>query len=1622
MTEFYNKVLNYSDQLDSAQKSELIDKLPRREYFVEKFAAHQQVLKTIEGGKPLLFLPNDIVERNYKREKLVYEIVLFGILRDGTKAAVILTGINISFDVMIPDSVEPGEFFEKIAETLKTHTANSMSKPIYASGHKIVKLKPFKGFTEKPFSFMRLFFNTSFYRSQAIQELQRCGYSTYNDDPYALYNKIFREYKIKTCGWNTLTDYTAMDKGTEQIKWVRAFKCDIENIKSYDFDLGARENEDLKRDKSIIMNWDIETYSPHPTGNPPLPENVWRDGKFEDTMHTLCCTCHWIHNREDFLRVSITYLPCEPRDDCLIIQCKNQMEIIKLKTLLVNRMLPEFLDGFNDGLYDWPFLLYRAELSDRETLRKYCEQEGIKCPALKKIAAKSNYCRTNTKFKGSKRYGKSDDNKDREDWIRAYRKLERDSDISAAPLIVNFMKKRLSLIEATRENMMYNIQLQNIEDIKLEAGNQKKIYNIRVPGMICFDTRVIFQQLYPTSEKSSLNYYLAINNLGSKEDMTPGTMFKICRVLEAFKEHGLVKDPGSFAEHIKYLRDMIAKKGPNYILFPKLKGDGEYNVSKLTAEDTLHLIGGDKYGGHKNEGISQLIHYCNIDSRRCQELLHKKNVIMDRREMGNKTYTSMYDNFYRAGGMKVRNKVMAEGCEWNLAFGCVSKHHVKDSRKYPGAYVLSPQKGLYRDHRFIKLKRCQTEIDTKINYAAVTPCEKGFDKKLIKLMMETPIVKAGSNLSKMAGPQYMTKKVSLDRNLKSDRPCAGLDFSSLYPSLIITYNISPEKIVTDKKYRDYLVGKGYQLLEIQFRYAELGTDDPKDMQHGWIVQHTHPIGALVRLEVARAQKAAGGSTDPNIWAKHVNADLIKSYREKLLATTLDEWKRYGMGLYPWILKQLFDERRQLKKQMEKYEKSKEFLASLFQNTKIEGIEPSAQILMMSKYAATQITRLERDFKERGEKYFHEQAESIRGTMKFLHEAAAAEYKGWRLEDVQNEILFSFNYFNSKQLSLKVFMNTFYGETGNSLSPFFMVLVAGAITTMGQKSLRMVVSFALASGFGVHYGDTDSAYTSAADRYFVELDKNYEAGKISKLDYWIQMVKITMTALDQLKSQVNDLLLLTNGTTFLNMAYEEVLWPFALLGKKKYIGIPHQGMVNTKPWLRDCSPADFKKSLFIRGLEIKKRISSEVLKNVCYELFQDIFCIESCDTLKNAVERKLETLAARKFDVSLFIKNAKYKLPEPGHPGNKSVLSFIDRMNKLRVKHPDLVRDIEVGERFPYVVVRRYPWKYDLRGRKVDIKVGDKYEYPEMLTDQDRKRKYEATLGETLEIDIDYYITNEIIGQFARLIVYHPDYDKYWKQGMTDEEYKKADEDAWAYAKKCLGDYYDDKFAQKYVTRGDEFKRRYKKAATIVMSDIQETYGEAAGIFLITNNDVTGNTIDGELQKLNEEEAFEILKAKAEKYAKTCIRPVDIDWIATNLETKADVLYKSMILAQQSYYQIARKYEMTRKDTAIARLKELVPTFNECCERNVGGMVGIINGASGEHLEANDKIYDLFEEFINLTTATARLLELENMKNSFNYIMESKRGKFSVMKDVMDNKTDFYAYLKKRMGNLTLHPY
>ncbi|UZO20413.1 uncharacterized protein OCT59_012837 [Rhizophagus irregularis] len=353
-----------------------------------------------------------------------------------------------------------------------------------------------------------------------------------------------------------------------------------------------------------------------------------------------------------------------------------------------------------------------------------------------------------------------------------------------------------------------------------------------------------------------------------------------------------------------------------------------------------------------------------------------------------------------------------------------------------------------------------------------------------------------------------------------------------------------------------------------------------------------------------------------------------------------------------------------------------------------------------------------------------------------------------LNTEHKSLCFQYTYTNSKQTARKVFMNTFYGEAGNSLSPFFLLFLAGGVTAAGQEHIKSVAQFLKDKKYRIKYGDTDSLYIVSPEESYDNCDKDFTEGRISLKEYWTEMVRVTMRIMPPLCKEINAFIQETNQTSFLKMAYEEVLFPAVFLAKKKYFGIAHVEIPNFSP-----------KELFVKGVDIVKQGQSELFRDIGNRIMWAAVSVPESttqkktllhiveDVLKDAIEHTSPT------DHERFVQTSTYKK----HKDNKSVKQFIERMK-----------------------ARRLSASAENEGNDSDLPSETfLYEIPES---GDR-------FHSGLPVDIVYYLTKQVVGLCARFVNGKPQFQP--QIGGTSSpnfSEKQVDEYSQKAAKKYLEDY------------------------------------------------------------------------------------------------------------------------------------------------------------------------------------------------------------------------------------------
>jgi DNA polymerase elongation subunit (family B) len=1165
--------------------------------------------KHMEGAKPVFFMPSDVEESNeYRNGFPTYTMRIYGALMDGSKADVTVTGIEVFFDVAVPDD-EGGEWAGPPGRAaFDAHLRHIIGDAgVAGATYRAVEGFPSRGYSVAAKPYVRVSTANLQQRKKAVAAVRAAGLATASDDRTCYYRKAAREHGLPLSDWAVLGGYEyAAGPTAASPLCASVFRVPVESYRPFADTMASKERREaaaqsrakaplLARDRTLVVTWDIETHSDRGTGDVP-------DGaQAADNCFMICMTAHWKDDARPLRQICIVDVETAPDPAWTTVVCGTPENVLRAFALCWRALAPDIQLGFNDSGYDWPFVVEKARRLD---------------------------------LLG---------------WMFGQ--------MTAAPR------------RATTDESVLQWNYQRDKKVKISAEEVLYCSYLKVPGCVPVDVRVCFKKLYPKSEApkaSSLKFYLEVSGLGGKADMPIKRMW---RYYEAARETEGEPD-AECAEHMR-----------------------------------------------------QVAHYCVVDALRCQQLLVRRNVINDYREVSALAFVSLADSHLYAGGMKVCNLLGAYAWRRNILTSMIPLENA-ESGKYPGAYVFPPKKGLIPDPGRL------AAVDAAA--AAVRAAGAADDPLAAKDALAADDSLAAKDALAAAKDALAAALAAFNQ----DRPVTGLDFASLYPSLIMTYNLSPEKILLTAAEAAHWAAQGRRLHPIEFPFNGRTVV-------GWSVLHGN--------------------------------------------------RPEELGLYPSVLIDLFAKRAEVKVSLGAHGAVKELLEVAFGRAKRDGV-PVAEALRRAhaeglaerarteaalapgappprlspgSTVAEEVAELRRLGRNAAE-----QVAGVERVLALAGGAAAADAEVERAARAEHDrACFDWTCANTKQNALKVYMNTFYGEAGNSLSAYFLLQLAGGVTSAGQHSIKLVADFVRGRGFDIKYGDTDSLYLSAPGRYFEECDAAYAGGRLTREEWYSAMVRITMRALNQLRDEVNAHLRADNGCPYLKMAYEEVLYPVVFTGKKKYFGVPHLNEVNFRP-----------EKLFIRGIDVVKQGQPGLAREIGHRIMRDCMALDNGRAVRRIVEDALRdaVLNGAQWNFAHFVKTDAWK----PHKNNVPVQRFVARMRgRHAIEVAENARAVaaggaprpyryelpEAGERFSYVIVKTGA-SFDLYGRKSAPKKGDRMEFAKVA------------LELALEVDVAFYMVSYVVGLCARFINGDPEFQP--PPGAHLDE-KKIDEAAQKAAKKAL---------------------------------------------------------------------------------------------------------------------------------------------------------------------------------------------------------------------------------------------
>ncbi|CAI2197928.1 9942_t:CDS:2, partial [Funneliformis geosporum] len=243
-----------------------------------------------------------------------------------------------------------------------------------------------------------------------------------------------------------------------------------------------------------------------------------------------------------------------------------------------------------------------------------------------------------------------------------------------------------------------------------------------------------------------------------------------------------------------------------------------------------------------------------------------------------------------------------------------------------------------------------------------------------------------------------------------------------------------------------------------------------------------------------------------------------------------------------------------------------------------------------------------------------------------------------------------------QKAIKLYMNSFYGVTGQSDSPFYILELAGGVTSAGRENIKLVSEF-------------------VKKKEMRSILRCWERRNLKK-EYWTEMVKITMGIMEKLRNKY-------------------------LLGRKSILASPHEDTLNFKP-----------EEFFIREIDTVKQGKSQVFKTIGDRIMWKAIDINNDRSLHDIAEDVLRDALVnnKQWNFEQFIETDAWKSDKD----NKAVQRFIGRM---RGEHESKIPT--PGERFSYVVTHP-DTTFDLRGRKLTLTKGERMEFVDVAKELGKK--------------------------------------------------------------------------------------------------------------------------------------------------------------------------------------------------------------------------------------------------------------------------------------------------------------
>ncbi|CAI2197582.1 5631_t:CDS:1, partial [Funneliformis geosporum] len=212
-----------------------------------------------------------------------------------------------------PEEMPLSMFKTKLVKIL-SNTLGGISK----FGIEHISAFPLRGYHTEKKPYIRISTWNHFDRYNALKAVRAVSIHTASDDLNCqyYYRKVAREKRLPLSSWATLSNYfyEYIQGGT----YLLQISVDNYNPTSEDDYNNPLLSSALSRDRTLVLTWDIETYSSRKTGEVP-------NAKYEeDIVFMICMTVHWKDDPEPLKQICLVDVEIAPDPQLITIICGSQ--------------------------------------------------------------------------------------------------------------------------------------------------------------------------------------------------------------------------------------------------------------------------------------------------------------------------------------------------------------------------------------------------------------------------------------------------------------------------------------------------------------------------------------------------------------------------------------------------------------------------------------------------------------------------------------------------------------------------------------------------------------------------------------------------------------------------------------------------------------------------------------------------------------------------------------------------------------------------------------------------------------------------------------------------------------------------------------------------------------------------------------------------------------------------------------------------------------------------------------------------------------------------------------------------------------------------------------------------